>query len=212
MSIPRNWVIGVDFDNTLVTYDALLKQVAIERGLLTPGVNYTKKEVRDHVRHLPNGEIEWQKLQAVVYGTRIGEAQLIEGVDTFFRQCRRADWQLYIVSHKTEFAGYDETGTSLRQAALDWMWAHRFFASDGLGLTPATVVFGATRQEKLDAIRQLGCTHFIDDLEETFLESGFPQDVEKILFAPHPPAEVPPGVRVITSWQGIGEYFFGISD
>ena len=33
-----------------------------------------------------------------------------------------------------------------------------------------------------ERIRALGCTHFIDDLEEVFLEPSFPSDVHKILF------------------------------
>lgn len=204
---PR--IIGVDFDNTVISYAATLKAIALERGLISAQVAESKKQIRDQVRLLPNGEIEWQKLQAVVYGARIGEAKLIDGVQRFFELCTVSGSRIYVISHKTEFAGYDETRTNLRQSALEWMEANRFFDVNGLGLTPESIFFGSTRQAKIDLIVKLGCTHFIDDLEETFGEPSFPSNVEKILYAPHSSSGVLPGIRVETSWQGIIEYFFG---
>jgi hypothetical protein len=179
-------VIGVDFDNTLVSYDELFERLA--------GLNATgKKAVRDQVRQL-HGDIEWQKLQGIAYGPRMPEAKLIEGVTEFFTACRQRNIPVHIISHKTEFSNYDPTQTNLRQAALAWMKAHNLPAA----------TFGGTRAEKLAAIRSTGCTIFIDDLEETFLEPDFPADVEKILFAPHGHAPVP-GVHICRSWQEILE-------
>ncbi len=87
------------------------------------------------------------------------------------------------------------------------MEANGLFA-DSVGLSPAKVFFGATRAEKIAYIRELHCTHFIDDLEETFAESSFPADVARILYAPHPISSSPPGVMVAQSWKQINEYFF----
>jgi hypothetical protein len=200
-------IVGVDFDNTLVVYDDLLRAMALERGLIAAGAARSKREIRDAVRRLPDGETHWQRLQAAAYGPRIGEARLAEGVAAFLDRCARASVRVCVVSHKTELAGYDETGTNLRQAAVAWMQARGLFALGALD--PEAVFFGATRAEKIAQIRSLGCTHFVDDLEETFLEDGFPAAVEKILYAPYPPAQVPPGVRVAQSWREIGGYLFG---
>lgn len=201
-------IIGIDFDNTLVTYDEILYTVALKRGLIPPTADKSKKIIRDRVRQLPDGEVEWQKLQASVYGPLIMEARLINGVQAFFELCRRNGVKVYIVSHKTEFSRYDETRTNLRTAALGWMAANGFFQTEGLGLSPETVFFCATRGEKIEHIRQLGCTHFIDDLEETFLEENFPVKVERVLYAPSRQTGTLTGVRVVTSWQEISEYFF----
>lgn len=206
----RKYVIGVDFDNTLVSYDALLQSLARERGWLPEGTYPSKKEIRDFLRRLPEGEEQWQRLQAVAYGPRIAEARPAEGAEAFFQCCKRRGAKVYIVSHKTELAGYDETGTNLRTAALAWMTAHRFFAPDGLGLSPDAVCFGATRREKIARIEMLGCTHFIDDLEETFLEDCFPAEVEKILYAPRRLCHAPPGVKLAESWEEIAAYVFGL--
>jgi hypothetical protein len=202
-------VIGVDFDNTLVIYDELLAAIAVEWGMIGDGTARGKRQIRDVIRRLPDGELHWQRLQAAAYGPRIREAHLADGVPEFFRRCHRAGAKVYAISHKTELAACDETGTNLRQAALDWMATNGFFGARGLGLAREAVYFGATRQEKINYIRTLGCTHFIDDLEETFLEASFPAGVERILFAPHPPPSPTPGVVVAESWKTIGEHIFG---
>jgi hypothetical protein len=137
----------------------------------------------------------------------MNEAQLIGGVAEFFQACRQHGVRSVIVSHKTEYAGYDETHTNLRQAALAWMETQRFFESDGLGLRREDIYFAGTRAEKLATIKRLGCTLFVDDLEETYLESAFPSGVEKLLFAPrgHAPS---PGVHVFRNWREILDYVF----
>ena len=201
-------IIGVDFDNTIVSYDDIMHRVAVQRGLIHPSVRKSKKHIRDSIRKLPDGEIEWQKLQGIVYGSRMGEARLIEGVQTFFNLCKQNKVAVYIVSHKTEYANFDETRTNLRLAALAWMRKNSFFETDGLGLSQENVYFESTRREKIKRIRNLGCTHFIDDLEETFLEDSFPTNVEKILYAPHMQYSSLPGVRVVTTWEEISDYFF----
>lgn len=208
VNIGREWIIGVDFDNTLISYDEVLYTIAFQKGLITSKTEKNKKSIRDRLRQLPNGEIEWQKLQALAYGLRINEARLIDGVRTFFKLCKQNRVKVYIISHKTEFANHDETQTNLRKAAIHWMIANRFFQEEGLGLSPGAVFFGAVRQEKIEFIRRLGCTHFIDDLEETFLEENFPMNVEKILYAPYEQLTSLPEVKVMTTWQEINDYFF----
>ena len=204
----RPWVIGIDFDNTLSIYDELVHHLALERGLIDPQVDKSKKVIRDTVRGLPDGETEWQKLQGLAYGPRMDEATLSEGVPLFFKTCRRHDAELRIISHKTEFAEHDETRTNLRQAALNWMTKHDFFDPAGLGLSRRDVFFAGTREEKLDLIQRLGCTHFIDDLEEVFQEEHFPPEVCKILFDPHLGSTGPPGVIVASSWREITDRLF----
>jgi hypothetical protein len=201
-------IIGVDFDNTLVSYDEVMHRVAVERGLISSDVRKGKWDIRQRVRQSAEGERAWQQLQSIVYGEEIGQARLIEGVRAFFEHCRRAGVPVRIISHKTEFAAWNEAGANLRSAALGWMEAQHFFSDQGLGLSPTDVVFESTRAEKIERIRQLGCTHFIDDLEETFLEPAFPPHVEKILFAPAGARALPPGVRRVNNWQEIDAYFF----
>ena len=202
------YIIGVDFDNTLVSYDDVIYNVALQEGLIHPGTRKSKRDIRGRIRQLPDGEIRWQRLQAIVYGPRMGEARLIDGVQTFFELCKQHKVAVYIISHKTEFASLDETQTNLRVAAVTWMRENGFFEADGFGLSQEDVYFESTRREKIERIKYLRCTHFIDDLEETFLERSFATNVEKILYAPHIPHLSTPGVRVFSTWKEISDYFF----
>ncbi len=205
-------IIGVDFDNTLVTYDKLIHSVALERGLIGSRTVKSKKHTRDSIRELPGGEIEWQRVQALVYGPRMMEANPARGAAEFLRTCARHRIKVRIVSHKTELANYDDTGTNLRAAALAWMDRHRLFDTKVVGLSLEDVFFEPTRRDKLERIRQLGCTHFIDDLEETFLEESFPARVEKILYTSRAGDPVRPRVALAGDWRRITDYFFHAAD
>jgi hypothetical protein len=203
--LPQKFI-GIDFDNTIVSYDTLLYTVAREQGLIDSADNPGKKIIRDTIRLLPEGEERWQQLQALIYGARIDGAVLIDGVKDFFLQCRVQNWKTYIISHKTEFANYGDPKPNLRQAALQWMYQNGLFEENGLGLSVNDVLFGATRVEKIAHIKRLGCTHFIDDLEEVFLEDCFPSATEKILYAPHHYGSLLTDVQVFHTWQQISEH------
>jgi len=206
MNISANsWVIGVDFDNTIASYDELMHTIALERGLITAGVARNKKFIRDAIRALPDGEMHWRSLQVTAYGPRMHEAQLIEGVKEFFVECQRRNIPVYIVSHKTEYANFGEADVNLRVVAMAWLERHGFFAPGELGLNRTNVFFESTRAEKIERIKALRATHFIDDLEETFLESTFPHDVQKILLAAYGRTGDVTGVVPVATWRQIYE-------
>jgi len=201
-------IIGVDFDNTIVTYDQVMNRVAKDRRLIGPHVPCQKKRIRDAIRSRPEGEWEWVQLQATVYGPLISEAKLIEGVEQFLKSCRDFRVRVFVISHKTKFAAADNTGTDLRLAAMKWMAEKIFFSTKGTGFTPNDVYFEDTRQKKVERISRVGCTHFIDDLHETFLEPGWPTHIQKILYSPHSNDDSEPDVKVFSTWKGIKQYLF----
>lgn len=204
--------LGVDLDNTLISYEELFQRVAEEQGLLTTvqastGAPHGKTGIRQAVKSLPSGEFQWEKLQGLVYGTRIEEAQLIPGVRSFFRECSKRQIPVYIVSHKTKAAHHDDSGVDLHQAAMDWMSANEFFSHRGMGMTQEQVFFEETRAGKLRRIQALRCTHFVDDLEEVFSDDGFPGGVIKILY--HPAANyTSPVADMAGDWDRIRDYVF----
>jgi phosphoserine phosphatase len=200
--------IGIDFDNTIVSYDELMYRTALDRGLITNDVERTKRAVRDRIRQMPDGEVEWQKLQALVYGPLMADARPTDGAEEFIRWCRTSGMSVFIVSHKTEYASYDVTRTNLRDAALDWMTTRRFFESDGLDLRREAVYFESTRADKIARIEAIGCSHFVDDLEEVFLEAAFPTNVHKILFSPGASELSGPhsSAAVLPTWRAVREF------
>ena len=201
--------IGIDLDNTIVSYDQLMHTLARQHGWIGSDVRQSKRHVRDALRKLPDGEISWQKLQGEAYGPHMKEASLIPGVREFFQRCRTGEVDVSIVSHKTEFAAYDPTGTNLREVSLDWLRNHKILGGHGSDAEPPNICFESTRREKIERIVSLQCTHFIDDLEETFLDDSFPESVVKILYDPHGHDTILADALLMTSWHQITRHFFG---
>lgn len=205
---PGQTIIGIDLDNTLVCYDELFHFVAHQEGLIELSAPNGKERIRDAIRLLPQGERKWTRLQAIVYGPRISGATAFEGSEMFLRHCSEQGTKAVIVSHKTHFVTLDGKPVDLRDSALAWMKARKFFDPDGCGLSPNNVFFESTRSEKIERIRTLGCTHFIDDLAEVFAESSFPRDVAKLLFAPHGANAGSQEIKVFSTWRDLDEFFF----
>ena len=92
--------IGFDFDNTIVSYDALFYQVATEQKLIPTDLPKTKIAVRDYFRNA-NNENAWTEMQGYVYGERMGDASAYPGVVEFIKLARDKGVSMVIVSHKT---------------------------------------------------------------------------------------------------------------
>ena len=175
--------IGVDFDNTLVSYDRAFASVGKDAGLLpadfTGGKDAAKRWL---LRERPDGYL-WERLQGLVYGQRIDHAELYDGAAEFFRRCRKADWEVYVISHKTVLAHHDPLKTDLRESALGWMHRQGFFATGGFGLNARQVFFEDTRDAKVRRIGALECQIFVDDLPEVLGHAAMPPGCRKILFS-----------------------------
>ena len=200
--------IGIDFDNTIISYQQAFLDAAAAGRLLPEGFVGTKQAVRDRIRLLPDGEHEWMRLQGFVYGKGIGNAVPFNGVAEFLRHCHKRGETVFIVSHKTEFGHFDTSGVNLRQAARDWIKAQGFFRYDEYGLSLENVYFEGTRAEKLDRIAALGCTHFIDDLEEVLCDPKFPPHVNRILFTDGTKVERTLPCSICSTWPKITDVVF----
>lgn len=196
--------IGIDFDNTLACYDELFLRLAEEAGLVQGGDRRSQKEIRELARRSKEGDLAWQRLQGLAYGPRIAEARPATGALEFLWRCSDLKISIRIISHKTEYAGHDPTRTPLRPAAIAWLESNGFLGVR-TGLTAGSIRFGATRSEKIALIRKEGCTHFIDDLQETFQEPDFPRTVAGFLYAPTPVPPPRPGVKVVGSWRELAQ-------
>ncbi len=189
----------------------MFAEAARGRGWTEVPLDQGKQTLRDALRAGPDGENNWRSLQAEVYGARMAEARLLDGVADFFRHCRSRDVAVSIVSHKTQYAAADPGGVDLHIASLDWMTAQGFFEGEGFGLDPAQVFFEASRADKLARIAALECTHFIDDLEEVLLAPEFPEGVKRYLIGAAP-SSIPmdaPGLTSCGNWQAITDDIFG---
>jgi hypothetical protein len=96
----------------------------------------------------------------------------------------------------------------LRQSALQWLESKGFFSD--FGLSRENVFFESTRAEKIQRIRDLRCTHFIDDLAQVFTRDDFPGKTKKLLFAPHgaPSNGAAASPLSFATWRELHRFFF----
>jgi hypothetical protein len=195
--------IGLDLDNTIIDYEAIIREEVAALGVLPVLPPGDKRILRDALRDIPQGEEHWVRVQARVYGPRLDAAVPFPGAVDFIKRATRAGHELWIVSHKTPLAAADESGCDLRAAANRWLAARGIVGRDAI---PAQRVFyESTRAEKLSRIATLGLHAFLDDLLEVFDEPDFPTGVARWLFSPEPSGNA--GVdRIFRSWAELERF------
>jgi hypothetical protein len=191
-------LIGIDFDNTIVSYDSLFHRVALEQGLIPADTPKSKEQVRNYLRRVGR-EDDWTELQGYVYGARICEASAFPGVVEFIRACHELEIPVRIVSHKTRFP-FRGPSYDLHQAALKWL-DHNGLFRPSFGLPQTSVFLETTLADKLFRIGQQQCTHFIDDLPELLAEPAFPAATQRWLFDPHEHHPQESRFARVTSWS-----------
>lgn len=199
-------LIGIDFDNTIVYYDALFHRLAVERSLVPAQLPVSKIAVRDYLRKVGN-EDAWTEMQGHVYGANMDEATAYPGVLEFVALAQLKGVKTAIVSHKTKypFLGpkYD-----LHHAARSWVGRHLARNSAPL-ISQDSVFFELTKEEKIARIAELKCDYFIDDLPEILRMPEFPTATQRILFDSEKKYGVDEGICRFESWAAISGYFEG---
>ncbi|MDO8289830.1 MAG: hypothetical protein Q7T44_11480 [Parvibaculum sp.] len=195
--------IGIDFDNTIVSYDALFFKVAHEAGLVPPNIVQTKVAVRDHLRKIGR-EDDWTEMQGTVYGGRMAEAIAYPGAFDFMRAAQVQGHELFIVSHKTRYP-FRGVQYDLHEAARTWVEAS-LRDEQGALIPSDRAYFELTKEEKLVRVGVLQCDFFIDDLPEILLASYFPSGVSPILFDPDDIHTDHTSLLRQTSWGSIARH------
>tara|TARA_B100000700_G_scaffold331081_1_gene461273 strand:+ start:3783 stop:4388 length:606 start_codon:yes stop_codon:yes gene_type:complete len=172
--------LGLDFDNTLITYDSLFHKIALSQGLIPDTIKKNKTSIRNFLRE--NGQEEkFTLLQGEVYGARINEADQAVGMLSALGNLSIYNIELFIVSHKTKIP-YIGPKYDLHNSAEKWLERNEFFSQEGLAISRNNVYFELTKEEKIKRISTLNCTHYIDDLPE-ILEI-INSNTQKILYDP----------------------------
>jgi hypothetical protein len=196
--------IGLDFDNTIVSYDVLFHKAACEQEVVPPDTPVSKVAVRDYLRRIGREEV-WTEMQGYVYGARMDEALAYPGVIDFLHWAGQSGHEIAIVSHKTK---HPFLGPQYDLHAAARAWVEQNLCKNGSPLIPpGQVFFELTKEEKLARIGDFGCDAFLDDLPEILQASGFPASTRRILFDPkgHHTAAAVPGIHVVQSWEGFAQ-------
>ena len=196
-------VLGSDFDNTIVSYDGVFHQIAVEKGLILENIPTTKDAVRDYLRG-QGKEDDWTEMQGLVYGAKMDATLPYSGVVSFFSFCREIGVPVRIISHKTRYPIKGER-YNLHKSASSWLKRNYFYYPSSIGISEDEVYFETTREDKMLRIHSSGCTHFIDDLPEFLLHPKFPPNVQRWLFDPY---EMHVGIdhlKRFSSWKDVQE-------
>lgn len=197
--------IGFDFDNTIVSYDALFHKVAQELGVVHADIPVNKIAVRDYLRRI-NKEDIWTEMQGYVYGARMCEAQVFPSVLEVMARIKEAGHTLAIISHKTKYP-YLGKQYDLHASAREWI-ANNLY-QDGFALiSDNQIFFEVTKEEKLARIADFNCDVFIDDLPEILLAADFPSETQRFLFDPeqHHRAKDLPHIKIVSTWPAFESY------
>ena len=194
--------IGLDFDNTIVCYDAAIAMLADELLDLPAELPRTKLGLRDHLR-ATGRELEWTAFQGELYGPGMVHAQPFEGAIDTMLQLVEQGHELIIVSHRSR-KPYSGEPHDLHAAARTWV-AERLQSTGLFSADNNSVNFLETRQKKVAKIAELGCQAFLDDLPEVLGSPGFPVNAARILFDPSGGNTTPKRHCRISAWSELGE-------
>ena len=186
-------IIGLDFDNTIVCYDKAIAIVAEEQFDLPDDLPRTKLAIRDHLRGLGR-EADWTRFQGELYGPGMIHAEPFENAIDVIRELAALGHQLVVISHRTRFPYLGERH-DLHGYAEGWI-------RERLPPLFASVIFNETKADKIENIRRVGCSIFVDDLPEILSDPTFPNSTRRILFAPNVAESVWRGER-IAGWRDL---------
>lgn len=172
-------LIGLDFDNTIVCYDKAIAQLAETLPDLPADVPRTKLALRNYLRR-SNREPEWTAFQGAIYGPGMIYAEPFAQALEVMQTLKDLGHSLCIVSHRS-LQPYAGPAYDLHAAALGWVQER--LACIGL-VQNESAFFHETREQKIAAVRALGCEVFLDDLPEVLGDEHFPQTCRAILFDP----------------------------
>ena len=198
--------IGIDLDNTIISYDKAFQLGAIYSGLVDKSCKLNKKDLRDLIRKRPDGETAWQMLQSYVYGEGINEAVLFPGVYRFLWRCRERKIEVEIVSHKTEFGNFDSKKISLRDSATSFLINHGLLGDKNSLIKKIT--YKKSKIEKIDFIKKNNYEFFIDDLEDIIFSKEL-KNQNKIFFSHDASSNINSKIVIAKSWDEISQNLFG---
>lgn len=166
-------LIGIDFDNTIACYDKVFQQVAKNQQIVDKNWFGKKTELKNLILKSKKGEELWMKIQGMVYGQYMKNADIMDGFESFLTASKILNVDICIISHKTKYGHFDKKKIDLRKEALKWIKKNKI-------LDAKKVFFANTREEKISLINDLNCDIFIDDLIEVLDHKNLNKNIKRI--------------------------------
>ena len=181
MTSPGGRTIGLDFDNTIVSYEKVYRRLVEKHGVEIVSGQSPKNMLRDHFHRKGEADV-FTRIQGEVYGPGLAGAEAYPGFSSCLEQLTADGWKVVVVSHRTKhpLAG---PAHDLHQSARQFLEV-----SGWLGEKIREAYFEETKEAKLARIARCGCNFFVDDLPEILGHPAFSKDCQPVLFDPsgHP--------------------------
>ena len=171
--------IGIDFDNTLISYDEIFYKYALSKSLIKDKIPKTKVGLRNYLVKNNQEEI-FTNLQAEVYGPQILNANIFDGVLETLNYLSKNN-SLIIISHKTIFP-YLGPKYNLREYADKWLKKYKLHTSC-INSPISNIFYEDSFSNKTSRIVESKCDLFIDDLPKVL--QSLPKNINKFLFNPN---------------------------
>ena len=173
-------IIGIDFDNTIVQYDAAFYDIGIKHNIIPPHIKANKITIKKYL--FDRGLIEnFTFLQGLVYGIYLDAATPYPKVKSVLKTLKESGWCIYVISHKTRWPIIGKK-IDLRTAALNWIKNNGF--TEFFEPISQQIIFNNDRDNKIQSIVKTNCDVFIDDLPEILTSKKIQDHTLKILFDP----------------------------
>ena len=114
-------LIGIDFDNTIACYDKVFQEVAKNQQIVDKNWFGKKTELKNLISKSKNGKKLWMKIQGMVYGQYMKNADIMDGFESFLTASKILNIDICIISHKTKYGHFDKKKIDLRKEALRWI-------------------------------------------------------------------------------------------
>ena len=175
-------IFGIDFDNTIVNYNLAFKKVIKKEKInLSKSLEKEKFDSKIQIRNyfLKNNDIDlWKKIQSKVYSKYIFEGYLNIEILKLLKYLDKKKIKFYIVSHKTIYPYFGKK-INLHRLSKKWLRLNFFNLKNNFKKNYKSF-FETTKKKKLNKIKLLKITHFIDDLDEIL--NLLPANINKIKF------------------------------
>jgi len=170
--------IGLDLDNTIISYDKLIfelaeKKYSISKRFIDKDKDFLKKEIIKK-----KGNKEWTAFQGLIYGKYILRAKLSNSFYNTISKIKNF-YDLYIISHKTKWSKIG-IKINLRNAAKKFLKKNKISYCKNSLISNKNIFFENTEEEKIKKIKNLKLNYFIDDLIKVLLR--LPKRINKINF------------------------------
>ena len=196
--------IGIDLDNTIISYDELFFKHALKEKLIPKNFSKKREKIRNYIKRKIS-VLKWKKLQSLVYSKYLNEAKVQKGFIEFIKLISNRDFEYCIISHKTKYP-YIGKKINLHKISKEWINKNINIKINKKKSIIKKIYFETTEAKKIQRIIKEKCNYFIDDLPSIL--NKLPSRINKILLDPKNTNNINLKYLKINKWKQISKIFF----